>query len=56
MSSRLHQSDYPLTFLICGDADLSRLDLRFNQVYWALFQQIGSPAQAQLKEGDIEFD
>lgn len=45
----------PLTFLICGDAELSRLDLRFNQVYWALFQQIGSSAQPQLKEEDIEF-
>jgi S1-C subfamily serine protease len=45
----------PLTFLICGDAELSRLDLRFNQVYWALFQQIGPSAQPQLKEEDIEF-
>ena len=45
----------PLTYLICGDAELSRLDLRFNQVYWALFQQIGPAAQPQLKEEDIEF-
>lgn len=45
----------PLTYLICGDAELSRLDLRFNQVYWALFQQIGPAAQPQLKEEDIKF-
>ena len=45
----------PLTFLICGDAELSRLDLRFNQVYWALFQQIGPAGQPELKEDDIEF-
>lgn len=45
----------PLTFLICGDAELSRLDLRFAQAYWALFQQLGPAAQPQLKKEDIEF-
>jgi S1-C subfamily serine protease/uncharacterized protein len=45
----------PLAFLICGDVELSRLDLRFGQAYWALFQQIGPAAQPQLKEEDIGF-
>jgi uncharacterized protein len=49
------KANTPLTFLICGDAELSRLDLRFNQVYWALFQQVAPAAQSQLKEDDIEF-
>jgi uncharacterized protein len=30
---------YPLALMICADGDLSRLDLRFGQAYWALFQQ-----------------
>jgi S1-C subfamily serine protease/uncharacterized protein YecT (DUF1311 family) len=50
-----YKANTPLTFLICGDAELSRLDLRFNQAYWALFQQIGPAAQPGLKEEDIEF-
>ena len=50
-----NRANTPLTFLICGDAELSRLDLRFNQAYWALFQQIGPAARPQLKEEDIEF-
>ncbi len=45
----------PLMYLICGDADLSRLDLAFNQAYWALSQQLGPTAQSQLKEQDIAF-
>jgi S1-C subfamily serine protease/uncharacterized protein len=45
----------PLTFLICGDTQLSRVDLSFNQAYWALFQQLGVVGQAQLKEQDLEF-
>jgi uncharacterized protein len=44
-----------LTFLICGDAELSRVDLAFNQAYWALYQQLGVVAQAQLKEQDLAF-
>jgi uncharacterized protein len=32
------KAGYPLALLICADADLSRLDLRFGQAYWALFQ------------------
>jgi S1-C subfamily serine protease/uncharacterized protein len=49
------KANNPLTFLICDDAELTRLDFRFNQAYWALFQQIGPTAQPQLKEEDIEF-
>jgi CHAT domain-containing protein/uncharacterized protein len=45
----------PLTVLICGDAELSRLDLSFNQAYWALFQQVGVAGQSRLKEEDIAF-
>ncbi len=45
----------PLTYLICGDAELSRVDLAFNQAYWALFQQLSPVRQSQLKEQDIEF-
>lgn len=45
----------PLTFMICSDTELSRLDLSFNQAYWALYQQLGPPGQSQLKEQDIAF-
>src|SRR5262249_50736098 len=46
---------YPLAFMMCADDDLSRLDLRFGQAYWALFQQIGPAGQPQLKEEDLAF-
>ena len=46
---------YPLALMICADADMSRLDLRFGQAYWALFQQIGPLGQPQLKEEDLAF-
>jgi uncharacterized protein/predicted aspartyl protease len=45
----------PLAFLICADSQLSRLDLRFGQAYWALFQQAGPDGQPALKRDDIEF-
>jgi S1-C subfamily serine protease len=45
----------PLTLLICADPDLSRLDLRFGQAYWALFQQLGPSERPGLKEEDITF-
>jgi S1-C subfamily serine protease len=41
--------------MICADGDLSRLDLRFGQAYWALFQQLGPAGQPQLKEQDLAF-
>src|SRR6516162_1166891 len=46
---------YPLALLICADSDLSRLDLRFGQAYWALFQQLGPAGQPQLKQEDLAF-
>jgi uncharacterized protein len=46
---------YPLALMICADGDLSRLDLRFGQAYWALFQQLGPAGQPQLKEEDLTF-
>jgi len=46
---------YPLTLLICSDATLSRVDLAFNQAYWALYQQLGPVGQPQLQEQDIAF-
>jgi uncharacterized protein/predicted aspartyl protease len=46
---------YPLALMLCADDDLSRLDLRFGQAYWALFQQIGPAGQPQLKEEDLAF-
>jgi uncharacterized protein len=49
------KAGYPLALLICADADLSRLDLRFGQAYWALFQQLGPAGQPQLKEEDLNF-
>jgi clan AA aspartic protease (TIGR02281 family) len=45
----------PLALMICGDPNLSRLDLKFGQAYWALFQEIGSQGQPRLKEADIAF-
>ena len=45
----------PLALMICADADLSRLDLRFNQAYWALYQQLGPAGQPELKEEDLAF-
>lgn len=45
----------PLTLLICSDVTLSRVDLAFNQAYWALYQQLGPAGQPQLQEEDIAF-
>ncbi|HJU20473.1 MAG TPA: peptidoglycan-binding protein [Stellaceae bacterium] len=41
--------------LICADSKLSRLDIRFNQAYWALYQQVGPEGQPELKQDDSEF-
>jgi clan AA aspartic protease (TIGR02281 family) len=41
--------------LLCADDDLSRLDLRFGQAYWALYQQLGPAGQPQLKQEDLAF-
>jgi uncharacterized protein YecT (DUF1311 family) len=45
----------PLALMICADRDLSLVDFRFNQAYWALLQQLGPGGQRQLKEEDIAF-
>jgi clan AA aspartic protease (TIGR02281 family) len=48
---------YPLSLLLCADPDLSRLDLRFGQAYWALYQQLGPAGQPQLRaENQAFFD
>jgi S1-C subfamily serine protease/uncharacterized protein len=44
-----------LAFMICADADLSRTDLRFNQAYRALLQQLDEPGRRQLKQDDVQF-
>jgi uncharacterized protein/peptidoglycan hydrolase-like protein with peptidoglycan-binding domain len=46
---------YPLALLLCADPRLSRLDLRFNQAYWALFQQVGPDGQPGLRAEDVRF-
>src|ERR1700730_4832553 len=48
-------ASYPLPLLLCADADLSRLDLRFGQAYRALYQQLGPAGQPQLKAEDLAF-
>jgi uncharacterized protein/predicted aspartyl protease len=45
----------PLTLLICSNPQMSRLDLSFNQAYWALYQQVGPTGQPALREQDIAF-
>src|SRR6516162_386523 len=45
----------PIALMICADAELARLDVRFNQAYWALFQQVGPAGQGSLKEEDLNF-
>ena len=45
----------PLALLICADADLAVVDLRFNQAYWALLHQLDQSARQQLREEDIAF-
>lgn len=44
-----------LPVLICADPGLSFLDLRFNQAYWALYQQVGPAGQPELKAQDLAF-
>jgi uncharacterized protein/predicted aspartyl protease len=45
----------PLALLICADADLALIDLRFNQAYWALLHQLDELGQEGLREEDIAF-
>ena len=45
----------PLALLICGDADLSRVDLLYNQAYWALLQQLDPSARKGLRQEEEAF-
>jgi uncharacterized protein/peptidoglycan hydrolase-like protein with peptidoglycan-binding domain len=45
----------PLALMICADTDLSRVDLRFNQAYWALLQQLDPAARQGLRKEDAAF-
>jgi uncharacterized protein/predicted aspartyl protease len=45
----------PLALMICADADLSRVDLGFNQAYWGLVQQLDPPARQGLRQEDVAF-
>ncbi len=45
----------PLAQLICANPELSKTDLRFNQAYYALRQQLDAAGQRQLREDDLEF-
>jgi Putative peptidoglycan binding domain len=45
----------PLAQTLCADADLSRVDLRFAQAYWALFSQVGDSGSRDLKQEDLRF-
>jgi uncharacterized protein/predicted aspartyl protease len=45
----------PLAQMICANPDLSKLDLRFNQAYYALRQQLDPAGQRQLQKEDSDF-
>ena len=45
----------PLALLICADADLSRVDLLYNQAYWALLQQLDPSARKGLRQEEEAF-
>jgi len=45
----------PLALMICADANLSRVDLRYNQAYWALFQQLDQSARQGLRREEDAF-
>jgi uncharacterized protein len=45
----------PLAMMICADPELSRVDLLFNQAYWALLQQLPERERQRLKVEDVEF-
>jgi len=45
----------PLALLICADGDLSRVDLRYNQAFWALLQQLDPSARRGLQQEEEAF-
>jgi uncharacterized protein/predicted aspartyl protease len=44
-----------LAAMVCADPDLARTDLRFNQAFWALLQQLDETHRRQFKQEDVEF-
>lgn len=50
------QADTPIAQLICSSPDLSRSDLVFVQVYYALRQQTGPAGWAALRAEILDFD
>jgi uncharacterized protein/predicted aspartyl protease len=45
----------PLGRLVCANPELARTDLRFNQVYYALWQQLAPNDRGELQDDDQEF-
>jgi uncharacterized protein YecT (DUF1311 family) len=45
----------PLAQMICADPELSRIDLAFNQAFWALYQDSDDAERRQLKQEDVQF-
>jgi uncharacterized protein len=45
----------PLPLMICTDAELARVDLLFNQAYWALYQQLSEYERQRLKSENLDF-
>jgi hypothetical protein len=41
----------PLARMICGSTELAKIDLRFNQAFYALWQQLDQPGRRQLYGG-----
>jgi uncharacterized protein len=45
----------PLALMICADPELSLVDLRYNQAYWALLHQIDPSARQGLRQEEEAF-
>lgn len=45
----------PMALLICADPELSRVDLAFNQAYWALMEELDDAGRRRLKQEDNAF-
>ena len=50
-----HVAQQPLAQMLCADAELSRVDLRFAQAYWALLRQVGDGGSRELRQEDLRF-
>jgi uncharacterized protein YecT (DUF1311 family) len=49
------KADIPLARMICASPELSKIDLQFNQPYYAIRQQLGAAGRQELDEEDHEF-